>query len=328
MDYRSAGVDISKADRLLIKIKQMLGSSGSQIGHFGGTVPFPAEMYKDPLLVSSIDGAGTKTAVAAAMNKHDGIGRDLLNHSINDIACCGAEPISFMDYFAMGELDIDLAASVIGGLIDACRKWNITLTGGETAEMPGVYLEGEYDLVGSITGVVERIEYIDGSTVKAGDVLIGFPSTGLHTNGYSLARRIISETDLEYETFIPELGMSVGEALLAEHRCYLDEIRELKRRFDVKGLAHITGGGLPGNVSRILPAGCRVRFDWSKWECPPIFDLLRKKGNIPEEDMRNTFNLGVGLVAVLTPDNARFIEKEFPEELCSPFRVGEVIAGK
>ncbi|NQT34685.1 phosphoribosylformylglycinamidine cyclo-ligase [bacterium] len=327
MDYRSAGVDISKADRLLIKIKQMLGNSGSQIGHFGGTAPFPAELYKEPLLVSSIDGAGTKTAVAAAMNKHDGIGRDLLHHSINDIACCGAEPISFMDYFAMGELDIDLAVSVIGGLIDACRKWNITLTGGETAEMPGVYRDCEYDLVGSITGVVERNGYIDGSTVEVGDVLIGFPSTGLHTNGYSLERRIINETDLEYETFIPELGMSVGEALLAEHRCYLYEIRELKRSYAVKGLAHITGGGLPGNVSRILPAGCRARFDWGTWECPPIFNLLREKGNVPEDDMRRTFNLGVGLVAVLAPDNAQLIETEFPKELYSPFRVGEVITG-
>ncbi len=325
MNYRSAGVDISKGDRLVAKIKSMMGETGSRIGHFGGAVPLAVDQYREPLLVSSIDGVGTKTAVAMAMRQHRGVGRDMVHHSINDIACCGADPLFFLDYFAMGVMDVELAAEVIGGVVDACRRWDFPLIGGENAEMPDVYHQGEYDLVGSITGIVERSQYIDGSGIVEGDILIGFPSSGLHTNGYSLARRVVERSDVEYETVLPELGESVGSALLAEHRCYLGEIRELRNRAKLKGLAHITGGGLPGNVSRILPSGLTARFNWGEWVEPPVFDLLRRKGDIPEGDMRSTFNLGIGLVAVVDEATAREIEIDFPSDLYRPFRAGKVI---
>jgi len=326
MNYRSAGVDITKGDRLVARIKSMMGETGNRLGHFGGAVPFSLQEYKEPLLVSSIDSVGTKSAVALSMNRHDGIGQDMVHHSINDIACCGADPLYFLDYFAMGEMDVDLAAEVIGGVVEACKMWKFPLVGGENAEMPGVYREGEYDLVGAITGVVESSEYIDGSSIAEGDILVGFPSSGLHTNGYSLARKVIDETDLDYTTITPELGMSVGDALLAVHYCYLSEIRELKRKFNVKGLAHITGGGLPGNVSRIIPSGLIAEFDWGAWGEPPIFNFLRVNGDIPEADMRSTFNLGVGLVAVVDPDQAQAVEMEFPTGLNKPMRIGRVIS--
>jgi len=333
MDYRSAGVDISKNDRLIARIKAMMGKSGAEIGHFGGAFSFSTEAYKEPLLVSSIDSAGTKTAVAIAVNRHEGIGRDILHHSINDIACCGAEPLYFLDYIAMSNLDEDIAASLIEGLIKAGQMWNVKLAGGELAEMPGVYQPNEYDLVISINGVVEKSEYIDGSGITAGDVLVGFPSAGLHTNGFSLARKVVEETGLGYDSFCPPLlsppaeqgGTSVGDALLAEHRCYLSEIRELKQNYSVKGLAHITGGGLPGNVSRIIPKEFETEFDWGNWDEPPIFGLLREAGEIPDDDMRNTYNLGVGLVAALNPEFAEEIFNNFPERLYKPFRFGRVI---
>ena len=203
MDYRSAGVDISKNDRLVARIKAMMGKAGNHIGHFGGAVPISVEQYREPLLVSSIDSAGTKTAVAMALNRHEGIGRDLLHHSINDIACCGAEPIYFLDYIAMSTLDEELVTVLVGGMIEAGQRWNVRLAGGELAEMPGVYLPGEYDLVLSISGVVEKDEYIDGANIETGDVLIGFSSTGLHTNGYTLARKVVENTEHGYETLCP-----------------------------------------------------------------------------------------------------------------------------
>ncbi|MDP8238202.1 MAG: phosphoribosylformylglycinamidine cyclo-ligase [Candidatus Hatepunaea meridiana] len=342
MNYNSAGVDISKGDRLVARIKAMMGASGAQIGHFGGAVSFPVEKYREPLLVSSIDSVGTKTAVAKVLcqvltpdtthyhstpdttHYHSGIGRDMVHHSINDIACCGADPLYFLDYFAMGIMDVDLASEVIGGVIEACKRWEFPLVGGENAEMPGVYRDDEYDLVGSITGIVEQSEYIDGSGIIAGDILVGFPSAGLHTNGYSLARKVVESSDFDYTTDIPELGTKIGDALLAEHRCYLSEIRELKRNFKVKGVAHITGGGLPGNVSRIIPKGLKAEIDYGNWDEPPIFDLLRKTGNIAEEDMRTTFNIGVGLVAVLDSEYTQAIVTDFPDDLYSPFLVGKI----
>ncbi|MCF7810819.1 phosphoribosylformylglycinamidine cyclo-ligase [bacterium] len=325
MDYRSAGVNISKNDRLIARIKKMMGKAGSSIGHFGGAFSFSTKDYKEPLLVSSIDSAGTKTAVAIAVNKHDGIGRDILHHSINDIACCGAEPLYFLDYIAMSNLDEEIAASLIQGMIESGQRWDVKLAGGELAEMPGVYQQNEYDLVISINGVVEKSEYINGSGIKNDDILIGFPSAGLHTNGYSLARKVVEQTEYSYSTLIPGQDTNIGDALLAEHRCYLDEIRELKQNYRVKGLAHITGGGLPGNVSRIVPSGFEIEFDWGSWIEPPVFNLLREAGEIPEDDMRSTFNLGVGLVAVLNPDFAKEVFNNFPKHLYKPFAIGRVV---
>jgi len=324
IDYRSAGVDIDKGDQLVSRIKEMLGSAGKGLGHFGGAIAFPVDKYKHPLMISSIDGVGTKVKIAAAMGKYDTIGSDLVNHSINDIACCGAEPLAFLDYIAMSSIDVDVAADVIQGIVNACKKWDISLAGGENAEMPGVYKEGELDLVGSIFGVVEQSKYINGESIKAGDVLIGFPSNGLHTNGYSLARNVVSAAGKNYDENLPELGTTIGEALLKVHYCYLGEIRNLLENFETKGLAHITGGGIPGNVSRIMPKGLSANVDYGCWNEPPIFDLLRKWGQTPEDDMRSTYNLGIGLIAVFDGGEAEKVLKNFPGNLVQPVRIGVV----
>ena len=324
MDYRSAGVDIDKGDRIVDRIKAMMGSSGARIGHFGGAIPFPVDRYRKPLLISSIDSVGTKVMIATAVGRHDSVGLDLVYHCINDIACCGAEPIAFLDYIAMGTMDEDIATAAVSGIIEACQRWDVLLVGGETAEMPGVYRAGEYDLVGVINGVVEESEFIDGKSISAGDVLIGFSSNGLHTNGYSLARKVLESVG--YNTYMPELDQTVGEALLAVHRCYLDEIRQLKSLGRIKGLAHITGGGLSGNIARIIPKGLRVELDWGNWSEPPIFSIIRRMGDVPEEDMRRAFNLGIGLVAVLDPKTAKKVFSDFSEALTGLLRIGEVVS--
>ncbi len=324
MDYRSAGVDIDKGDRLVHRIKDMLGSAGKGLGHFGGAISFPADKYKQPLIISSIDGVGTKVKIAAAMGKYDTIGSDLVNHSINDIACCGAEPLAFLDYIAMSSLDVDVAADVIQGVVNACKQWDISLAGGENAEMPGVYCKGELDLVGSIFGVVDQSKYINGSTIKAGDVLVGFPSNGLHTNGYSLARSVVSAAGRSYDEYLPELETTIGEALLRIHYCYLGEIRTLLENFETKGLAHITGGGIPGNVSRIIPDGLTAGINWGTWDEPPIFDLLRRWGQTPEDDMQSTYNLGIGLIAAFSPGEAEKVMEQFAEDLTKPVKIGIV----
>lgn len=321
MNYRTAGVNISKGDKIVANIRKMMGEQGSGIGHFGGTVEIPQGIAQ-PMLVSSIDGVGTKIKVATAMNKYDTIGQDLVHHCIDDIACCGAQPLAFLDYIAMSSMDVEVATAVIGGIIEACRRWNVRLAGGENAEMPGVYNSGELDLIGTVIGVVDRQEYIDGSHIDEDDVMIGFPSNGLHTNGYSLARRIIEDSGKDYREFVEQLGSSIGDALLEVHTCYLGEINELRRSCDVKGLAHITGGGIIGNISRIIPKGLKPVCKWGSWVEPPVFNLLRKWGEIPEEDMKSTFNLGVGLVAMLKADDAGRIIQSFPDDLLQPFMVG------
>jgi len=328
MDYRFAGVDIKKGDSLLSRIKAMMGASGERLGHFGGAIPLPVEKYRHPLLVSSIDGVGTKVKVAAAIGRFDTIGQDLVHHSINDIACCGAEPLAFLDYIAMHSLDVDIAADIVGGVVKACERWNVALAGGESAEMPGVYRSGELDLVGSIFGVVDQDDYIDGRDIVTGDVLIGFASNGLHTNGYSLARKVVESAGADYNDTPAGLEESIGNALLTIHRCYLKEISELRRKYSVKGLAHITGGGLPGNVARIIPNGMQADIQWDCWSEPSVFDLLRRWGNIPEDDMRTTFNLGIGLVAVLNHEMAEAALHSLPGELIQPVRIGAILAAE
>ncbi len=322
MNYRSVGVDIEKGDRIVDRVKEMMGAAGAQIGHFGGAIPIPTDRYKKPLLVSSIDSVGTKVMVATAVGTHKKLGYDIVHHCINDIVCCGAEPIAFLDYIAMSALDEKVVTEAIEGIIGACQGWNVTLVGGETAEMPGTYLSGEYDLVGSISGLVDQDEFIDGKSILPGDVLVGFGSNGLHTNGYSLARKVCEP--LGYSTVLPELDGTIGDALLKPHRCYLGEIRELKRLNVIKGLAHITGGGLLGNVTRIIPKGLTVNINWGCWSEPPIFTLIQKEGNVSEEDMRPAFNLGIGFVAVMTPENAQRVLNEFPDSLESPIKIGQV----
>jgi len=325
MDYRTAGVDISAGEQVVAGIKKLMGASGKAIGHFGGAFPINFAGYEQPMLVSSIDGVGTKTAVAAACGRWEVIGRDMVHHAIGDIAVCGAEPLFFLDYIAMGKLQPEAAVRVVGGAVEACKRWGVSLVGGETAEMPGVYVPGELDFVGCIVGVVDQEKYIDGKTITIGDVLVGFPSVGLHTNGFSLVRRVFADAKISFDESFAELGGTVADALLAEHRCYLEVIRRLKTEFSVKGLAHITGGGIYGNSSRIIPKGLSAEIDWGCWNELPIFDLIRKSGNIPEEDMRRTFNLGIGLVAALSPAKADEAIRASWGEWGNPVAIGLVI---
>jgi phosphoribosylformylglycinamidine cyclo-ligase len=302
MDYKSAGVDTGKGESFVAKIKAMMGPGGSAIGHFGGAIPLPTEGYRHPMLVTSIDGVGTKVKIAVQLGIYDTIGCDIVHHCVNDIACCGAKPLAFLDYLAMNDLDQDVATEILKGIIDSCQNLEITLAGGETAEMPGVYAKGELDLVGSIMGIVEADNFIDGSSIDLGDILIGIASNGLHTNGYSLARTVIAEAGHDYNFVPDELECSLGETLLAVHRCYLIEIKALSKKVEVKGLAHITGGGLEGNVSRIIPKGLKAEINWGTWDEPKIFELIRKWGSIEESAMHDAFNLGVGMVVIVPAD--------------------------
>jgi len=277
-------------------------------GLFGGMFEFKG--YKQPVLVSSIDGVGTKLKIAEAMDRHDTVGQDLVNHCVNDILTCGAEPLFLLDYIAMGKLSPDKVEAVVKGLSSACKENNCALIGGETAEMPGLYAVGDYDLAACIIGVVEKENIIDGTSITAGDVAIGLASNGLHTNGYSLARKVLGDTPEAVRKFYPELGKTVGEALLETHICYLKQVKSSLPL--IKGLAHITGGGLPGNVPRILPEGVTARFDSSSWEVPYIFKLIREKGEIDAKEMYHVFNMGIGMVAFCSPENVSKIRQQIP----------------
>jgi phosphoribosylformylglycinamidine cyclo-ligase len=300
--YRDAGVDIDAGNETVRRIRGLARSTFtpavlSEIGSFGGLFKLDRERYRSPVLVSSADGVGTKLKVAFMMGRHDTVGADLVNHCVNDILVQGAEPLFFLDYLATGRLSPVVAEQIVGGVARACRENGCALIGGETAEMPGFYADGEYDIAGFIVGAVEESEIIDGRRVTPGDVLIGLPSAGLHTNGYSLARHVFFEVaGWQPETFVPEIQTTAGEALLAPHRSYLPFIRPLLRRAWAKGLAHITGGGLTENVPRMLPAGCAAEIDLMTWKVPPLFQVLEARGCISLEEMLRTFNMGVGLV--------------------------------
>lgn len=302
--YRDAGVDIDEADRAVSLIKKLARKTFTRgvltdIGTFGAG--FRLGGWKDPVLVSSADGVGTKLKVAFLSQRHDTVGEDLVNHCVNDIAVQGAEPLFFLDYFAVGKLDAEVAAQVVAGLARGCQRNGCALIGGETAEMPGLYAAGEYDLAGFIVGAVERSRLVTGKTIRAGDVLLGLPSSGLHTNGYSLARKLLFEAaGYDPRTFLPELGCTVEEELLKVHRSYLGPVRALMKTGLLKGAAHITGGGISGNTPRMLPRGLAAEIDTSRWPVPPVFELLRRLGRIPEDDYRRTFNLGVGMIVAVS----------------------------
>ena len=254
--------------------------------------------------MASADGVGTKLRVAFMMAVHDTIGRDLVNHCVNDILVQGARPLFFLDYLATGRLEPDVAVQIVEGLASACRDNGCALLGGETAEMPGFYADGEYDVAGFIVGVVDRARVIDGRTIRAGDRLIGIPSSGLHTNGYSLARRIAFDlAGLAVEDVVPELGGTIGEALLVPHRSYLRLIEPLLETGRIKGMAHITGGGITDNLPRVLPEGCQAFIERGSWSIPPIFQWLQRQGSVPEGDMLRTFNMGIGLIVVCAPEH-------------------------
>ena len=303
--YAAAGVNIDAADRAKELIKKKVRSTFRQevltdIGLFAGLFQLSSQ-YKEPVLVSSVDGVGTKLKLATALDKHDTVGIDLVNHCINDIFTCGAEPLFFLDYIALGKLVPELVESIISGLARACIDGGCSLIGGETAEMPGVYAVGDYDLAGFIVGVVERKRVINGRTIESGDTILALPSTGLHTNGYSLARRVFGTDRAKLETYYTELGRTLGEALLEPHRCYYPILKSSLPM--VKGMAHITGGGIPGNLPRIFPRGLAAQIDKSSWKAPAIFTLIQKRGSIDEKEMYRVFNMGVGMLVICAPSN-------------------------
>jgi phosphoribosylformylglycinamidine cyclo-ligase len=335
MDYKASGVDIDAGNETVRRIRSLARStftSGvlSDIGSFGSLFQLEPGRFREPVLVSSADGVGTKLKVAFLANKHDTVGADLVNHCVNDILVQGAEPLFFLDYLATGRLSPDVAEKIIGGMASACRDNGCALLGGETAEMPGFYADGEYDLAGFIVGVVERSRLINGRAVKVGDVLVGVPSSGLHTNGYSLARRIVFEhLKLQVDSHVPELGRSAGEALLETHRSYLPFIRPLLDGGRIKAMAHITGGGITDNLPRVLPHGTAAVVDASAWEPPPIFRWLQKNGNVSSDEMMRTFNMGIGLIVVTAVDKSEQLIEELQARGGRDARViGEVVAGE
>jgi phosphoribosylformylglycinamidine cyclo-ligase len=311
MDYRESGVDIDAGNETVKRIRSIARGTFtpgvlSDIGSFGGLFKLDRDRYQDPVLVSSADGVGTKLKVAFMTGRHDTVGGDLVNHCVNDILVQGAEPLFFLDYLATGRLSPAVAEQVITGVARACKENGCALIGGETAEMPGFYADGEYDIAGFIVGVVEKSRVIDGRSIVPGDVLIGLPSAGLHTNGYSLARRVLFEVaQWKPDKFIPEVGATVADALLAPHRSYLPVVRPLLERQYVRGLAHITGGGITENLPRILPEGCSAEIERRTWQVPPLFRLLQQHGRIADDEMFRAFNMGIGLIIVCPSRDAQ-----------------------
>ena len=334
MDYKTAGVDIDAGDESVRRIRALARStftSGvlSDIGSFGGLFQIASGRFREPVLVSSADGVGTKLKIAFLTGRHNTVGVDLVNHCVNDILMQGAEPLFFLDYLATGRLSPEVAESVVGGMASACRDNGCALLGGETAEMPGFYAEGEYDLAGFIVGVVEREKLISGRAIAVGDVLVGVPSSGLHTNGFSLARRIaFDQLGLGVDSYVPELGRTLGDAFLEPHRSYLPLLQPLFAGGRIKGLAHITGGGLTDNVPRVLPHGTVAVIDAAAWEVPPVFRWLQRNGQVPVEDMMRTFNMGLGLVIVTARDKAEQLMEELAARGGRDARVvGRIVAG-
>jgi phosphoribosylformylglycinamidine cyclo-ligase len=334
MDYRQSGVDIDAGNEVVRRIRSLARgtfTSGvlSEIGSFGGLFRLGDAGVDDPVLVASADGVGTKLRVAFMTGVHTTIGVDLVNHCVNDILVQGARPLFFLDYLATGRLNPDVAVQIVEGLATACRDNGCALLGGETAEMPGFYADGEYDVAGFIVGVVARRHLIDGTSIAPGDVVVGLPSSGLHTNGYSLARRIAFETaGLAADTVVPELGQPIGAALLAPHRSYLPVIRPLLGAGIIKGMAHITGGGITDNLPRMLPAGMHARIVRSAWTPPAIFGWLQRTGRVPDEDMLRTFNMGIGLIAACARDReAELVAALEDAGERGAVRIGEIRAG-
>lgn len=308
--YRDAGVDIDAGDEFVDRIKPLVRSTFrpevlTDLGGFGGLFGFQAGKYKEPVLVSGTDGVGTKLKIAFMMDKHDTVGIDLVAMCVNDIAVSGAEPLFFLDYFATGKLSVSKAQEVVAGIAEGCRQAGCALIGGETAEMPSFYPDGEYDLAGFAVGVVEKSKIVDGKTIRPGDIVIGLASSGLHSNGYSLARRVLFEqAKLSVADRVPELDRSLGDVLLAPTRIYAKQILSLIQDFPVKGIAHITGGGITENLPRVFPKGVRARINRKAWPIPPIFQIMGQLGKVEREEMYRVFNMGIGLILVVPPEAA------------------------
>jgi phosphoribosylformylglycinamidine cyclo-ligase len=338
--YARAGVDIDLGNRVKATLPELLASTHraevlGKVGGFGGLFALNTRKFKKPVLVSSVDGVGTKLKIAFAMDRHDTIGQDLVNHCVNDIAVLGAEPLFFLDYLGTGKLEPHVFTDIIKGFAKACAENRCSLIGGETAQMPGFYQKGEYDVSGTIVGVVEKSSMLDGKSIRPGDAVIGIASSGLHTNGYSLARKILFEDlGLKPSTKLKEIGNRVGDELLKVHVSYGHVVQKLIKKFNpsgkpraVKGLAHITGGGFVDNIPRVLPKNCDVIIRRGSWEMLPIFKYIQEKGGVPDEELYQVFNMGIGMTVICAPEKADAIQKLIQSEGHQTWPIGEVIKG-
>ena len=327
--YAASGVDIRKGEEAVASVRSMIQSTFGQnvlsaVGGFGGLYELPSG-FSQPVLVSSTDGVGTKLRVAILADRYDTVGEDLVNHCVNDIAVTGAEPLFFLDYYGTSTLDPQTFKAVLSGFVRGCRNNQCALIGGETAEMPGIYHGRDLDLAGTIVGIVEKNKIVNPSTIKEGDTLIGIASNGLHTNGYSLARKVLLE-HYRVDQMVPELGQTLAEELLRVHLSYLPLIKAT-RSWGL-GYAHITGGGIPGNTKRIIPAGLHFQIDWKAWRPLPVFNLIARLGRVPEEDMRSAFNLGIGLVIVCRPDHAHIVREIARQMYNDAYIIGQIVKEK
>ena len=332
LTYAGAGVDIEAANRAVkllaehVKSTHRPGVLGG-IGGFGGLFRLPLDKCREPVLVGGTDGVGTKLRLAFALDIHDTIGIDAVAMCVNDILVQGAEPLFFLDYLAVGKLEPEQVAAIVSGVAAGCREAGCALLGGETVEMPGFYPPGEYDLAGFAVGMVEAEKIIDGSTIVPGDIILGLPSSGLHSNGFSLARKaLLEEAKYSLDRYFPELGRTLGEELLTPTKIYVKEVLPLLDRYPIKGLAHITGGGLVENIPRILPPGCRARIQCTSWQVPPIFQLIRQAGRISTAEMYRVFNMGIGMAIIAAPEVAQGIRASFGGS--PPPVIGEIVAGE
>ena len=329
--YKDAGVDIAAGEEAVDRIKEQVRSTFTpsvltDLGKFGGFFAPDLTGYREPVLVSSIDGVGTKLKVAFLVGKHDTIGEDLVNHCVNDILAGGAKPLFFLDYIGTGKLSPDVMEDIISGMARGCCQVECSLVGGEMAEMPGFYRTGEYDVAGCIVGLVEKDRIIDGRSIQKGDILVGLHSDGLHTNGYSLARKVLlEEAGFNVSSYLEDLGHTVGEELLRVHRCYFRLVYTLLERFEIKGMSHVTGGGIVGNTKRILPNGRSLQIDWKSWGSQPIFDIIQKSGHVTDEEMQKTFNLGIGFVLVTEKMNADPVIQELKARGENSVVIGKVV---
>jgi phosphoribosylformylglycinamidine cyclo-ligase len=333
MRYRDAGVDIDAASRAKARIKQLARRTFSgrvlkDVGAFGGFFSL-AGLPRDAVLIASVDGVGTKLKIAFALKRHTTVGMDIVNHCVNDIAVHGAAPLFFLDYLATGKLHPHVVTDIIRGLAKACRAVGCALIGGETAEMPGFYPENEYDLAGSIVGWVRRRDIVDGRRIRPGDVILGLASSGLHTNGYSLARKVLLEHQgMSLTEPVAELGRPLGDALLEPHRCYWPIVEPLLKERLLKGVVHVTGGGLSDNTPRILPAGCQGEIWLGSWPVPPIFNLIGRLGNVPQDDMLRTFNMGIGMALIVAERDVSRITTMLQRRREKFWTIGRILRGR
>ncbi len=330
LTYKDAGVDIDAADKFIDSVKKIVKPTFrpevmSSIGGFGGMFALNKQKYDNPVLVSSTDGVGTKLRIAGMMNKHDTIGIDLVAMCANDIIVQGAEPVFLLDYISIGKINHEILENVLKGIADGCKQAGCSLIGGETAEMPSFYEDGEYDVAGFVVGVVDKAKIIDGSSITVGDKIVGIASSGVHSNGFSLVRKVFFDSlKMKHDDYVEELGCTVGEELIKPTKIYVKTVLNIMRDFQINGISHITGGGLADNIVRVLPKGCRAKINLGSWDSLPIFDFLRGKGNVDEEDMLRTFNNGIGMVLIVPAEDADEIMLRLKGLDEKAFLIGEI----